>query len=164
VRGSIFISYRRIDAAYASSAIHDQLAAHFGRDRVIRDIESIPLGAGFAQTISHAVRQSAVFLVIIGPNWLSAVDRAGVRRIDDPDDICRHEIETAFAEGIPVIPVLVGAATLPRPEELPESLRSLSQLNAVIIRRAETLPATSLALYAVKGKTPNGLRALAENL
>lgn len=134
MKSSIFISYRRADTEYASARIHDQLAAHFGRDRVFRDVEAIQPGADFAQTISQAVSQSTVCLVMIGPNWLSSADHAAARRIDDPRDFIRFEVETAFAQGIPVIPVLVGDARPPRPAELPESLRGLSQLNMVVIR------------------------------
>ena len=142
MRNSIFISYRRADAGYASSAIHDQLAAHFGRDRVFRDVEALQPGADFAQTISQAVRQSAVCLVIIGPNWLSEENRGGARRIADPNDFIRFEIETAFSQGIPVIPVLVGDAVLPLAVELPKSLRRLSHLNTVVIRSGRELAGT----------------------
>jgi hypothetical protein len=134
VKDSIFISYRRADSEYAASTIHDQLAAHFGRDRVFRDIHTIQPGAEFLQTINHAIKQSSVCLVIIGPNWLSTVDSAGSRRIDDPTDFIRIEIETAFAKDIPIIPVLVGDALIPVPEELPKSLRRLTLLNALVIR------------------------------
>ena len=131
---SIFISYRRADTEYASSAIHDRLAAHFGRERVFRDVEAIQPGVGFAEAISQAIRRSTVCLVIIGDNWLSARDGAGTRRIDHPQDFIRHEIETVFAQGIPVIPVLVGNARMPSSKDLPESLRRLSLLNAVELR------------------------------
>ena len=130
---SIFISYRRNDSAYASSAIHDRLAAHFGRDSVFRDVEAISAGATFPQLITQAVQRSSVCLAVIGDTWL-APDQTGMRRIDHPDDWVRLEIETAFAESKPVIPVLVGNAPMPRPDDLPDSLRQLCLLNAVEIR------------------------------
>jgi hypothetical protein len=131
---SIFISYRRNDTAYASSAIYDRLAAHFGRDQVFLDLEVIPPGVDFAQAITHAIRRSSICLVIIGDKWLSGRDAAGARRMDHPQDFIRLEIETAFAQGIAVIPVLVGNAWMPSPNDLPASLHQLSQLNAVELR------------------------------
>jgi hypothetical protein len=44
----------------------------------------------------------------------------GTRRLDDPDDFVRLELEAALARGIRVIPVLVDRAPLPRSDSLPE--------------------------------------------
>jgi formylglycine-generating enzyme required for sulfatase activity len=65
-------------------------------------------------------------LAIIGPNWVDARDeKTGNRRIDDPEDWVRVEIERALARKIPVIPVLVAGAALPSKSDLPQSLQPL---------------------------------------
>jgi hypothetical protein len=39
----------------------------------------------------------------------------------------------ALANGVAVVPVLIGGATMPRPEELPEALRDLARRNAITV-------------------------------
>ena len=59
------------------------------------DIDSIPAGVDFEQHIREEIKICDVVLVLIGDDWLSATDDGGNRRIDDPDDFVRLEIETA---------------------------------------------------------------------
>jgi hypothetical protein len=73
-------------------------------------------------------------LVLIGPNWLAPTDYEGQRRLEDPDDIVRLEIEAAFERGVTVIPILIHGAMMPRREELPESLAKLARRNALSLR------------------------------
>jgi formylglycine-generating enzyme required for sulfatase activity len=51
--------------------------------------------------------------------------RSPHRRIDNPEDWVRVEIERALARNIPVIPVLVAGATLPSKTDLPPTLQPL---------------------------------------
>ncbi|MEM9267240.1 MAG: hypothetical protein AAGA46_17120 [Cyanobacteria bacterium P01_F01_bin.13] len=44
ISGSIFISYRRSDSIAETGRIYDRLATEFGRDRVFKDVDSIPFG------------------------------------------------------------------------------------------------------------------------
>jgi hypothetical protein len=37
----VFISYRREDAGGAAGRLYDRLCAHFGSDRVFRDVDTI---------------------------------------------------------------------------------------------------------------------------
>jgi hypothetical protein len=75
-----------------------------------------------------------VLLAIIGPTWLTAADERGGRRLDDPDDIVRLEIEAALTRGVRVIPILVEGAIMPGRQDLPESLADLARRNALVIR------------------------------
>jgi hypothetical protein len=50
-----------------------------------------------------AVAGCDVLLAVIGPNWLETPDEGGRRRLDDPDDYVRVEVETALGRGIPVV-------------------------------------------------------------
>ena len=57
----------------------------------------------------------------------------GTRRIDEDRDWVRVEIEMALRLGIPVIPVLVERARMPRPSEVPEEIRDVTELNALSV-------------------------------
>ena len=54
--------------------------------------------------------------------WLGARDAAGRRRLDDPGDFVRLEIELALAARVAVVPVLVEGAAMPSAADLPPSL------------------------------------------
>jgi len=126
----IFISYRRDDSRGYAGRLQGDLSRRYSDEHVFRDIE-IPPGADFGEYITGLVDRCNVVLAIIGPRWLDARDRDGERRIDDPDDWVRLEIERALArDGVEVIPVLVDGARLPPREELPESLLALRRRNA----------------------------------
>jgi hypothetical protein len=127
----IFVSYRRADAAYPAGWLFDRLVDHYGDDHVFRDVDSIPLGDDFVKEITAAVGSCAVLLTVIGAQWLTAVGEGGQRRLDDPTDFVRLEIEVAFAHGVRVIPVLVDGARMPNVTELPASLAQLAHRQAL---------------------------------
>jgi hypothetical protein len=55
-----------------------------------------------------------VVLVVIGPGWFDSRTDDGRRRLDDPEDHVRVEIETVLRlESLLVIPVLVRNASMP---------------------------------------------------
>jgi hypothetical protein len=126
----IFLSYRRQDSASATGRIAEALEAHFGDDRVLRDREFAP-GEDFVAAIKRAVDSATVVLVVIGPRWLGASDGAGRRRLDDPGDFVRIEIELALAARVGVVPVLVEGASMPTAVDLPLSLADLSRRQAL---------------------------------
>jgi hypothetical protein len=99
---------------------------------VFIDVDSIPIGADFRTYLADAVGGCDVLLVVIGDRW-AVGDRGGQARLHDPDDYVRIEIETALVRSIPVVPVLVGKAPIPRESELPVSLRPLVHRNACSI-------------------------------
>ena len=71
---------------------------------------------------------------MIGMRWLTVSGRDGGRRIDDPEDMVRIEIETALARGLKVIPLLVQGAAMPTEAQLPSTLRKLAYLTALQVR------------------------------
>jgi hypothetical protein len=124
-RGRIFISYRREDTAYPAGWLFDRLVRHFGRDQIFKDIDAIRPGDLFAQVITTAVQSCDVLLALIGNKWLTIANLDGRRRLDNPDDFVRLEIEAALARNVRVIPVLVSGAQMPGASDLPSTLAPL---------------------------------------
>jgi len=129
---TIFISYRSDDSINIVNRLHDRIAETFGQKNIFMDV-SAPLGGEFAADISRR----DVVLVVIGPNWLIAKDRAGRRRLDDPDDFVVVEIAAAFAQNIRVIPVLVSGARMPKLSELPNSIQPLVRCRATKVSTSQ---------------------------
>jgi hypothetical protein len=94
------------------------------------DVDNVPLGVNFAKLLQDEVARCDVLLALIGRSWLSARGDDGRRRPDNPNDFVRTEIATALRRNIPVIPVLVDGAAVPKAEELPEELKDLAVCNA----------------------------------
>lgn len=126
----IFISYRRDDSRGYAGRLQSDLSRRFANEAVYRDVETPP-GVDFGEHIRSLVDRCNVVLAIIGPGWLDARDRDGRRRLDDPMDWVRVELERALVlEDVDVIPVLVDGAQIPRSEELPPALAALCRRNA----------------------------------
>ncbi|MCA8950632.1 MAG: SUMF1/EgtB/PvdO family nonheme iron enzyme [Planctomycetes bacterium] len=126
-----FLSYRVDDAAGDAKLLYDRLAEAFGSDRVYLDTSRLQPGDVFPAALEQALANATCLLAVIGKQWLLQHDEFGRRRIDDPDDWVRRELERAFARGIPVIPLTVRDAKLPPARALPESLASLAARDAL---------------------------------
>lgn len=133
----IFISYRREDAAGDAGRLADHLYRRFGADRVFLDIDAINPGIDFVDALHASLQQTAAILVVIGPRWTTLRDAHGTRRLDDAKDFVRLEVEAALGRRIPVVPVLVQGATMPRSEDLPPSLAAFATRQAAVIDHAE---------------------------
>ncbi|WP_017300209.1 toll/interleukin-1 receptor domain-containing protein [Nodosilinea nodulosa] len=132
----IFISYRRSDSEDIAGRIYDRLAAHFGKDSIFFDVDAIPFGEDLRDYINASLDQCQVVLAVIGKTWLTVTDENGNRRIDNPADWVRLELEEALNRKgqVSVIPLLVSRATLPAPNDLPPSLAALAYRNAAQAR------------------------------
>lgn len=129
----VVISYRRDDASGHAGHLYADLAQRFGEDHVFLDIDNIAPGLDFAEVITDAIHSADVLIVVIGRRWLSGTDRHGRRKIDQPDDFVRLELESAIDKGLRVLPVLVQEAEMPLTEDLPPSLATLARRNALEI-------------------------------
>jgi len=125
----VFISYRRQDSLAACDHLHASLAQRFGGERVFRDLLTIKPGEDYPAVIDRAIKNTSVFIALIGRHWLT-VKLKGRRRLDDRDDSVRLEIESALRYGVTVIPVLVDGAKMPGRKDLPTSLADLADRNA----------------------------------
>jgi hypothetical protein len=129
--GNVFINYRRGDEPGFVQALLGRLEQSFPQERLFIDVDHIPPGEDFVRVLESQVAECDALLAVIGRGWLDAKDESGHRRLDDPNDFVRVEIESALRQGKRVIPVLVHDARMPRADELPEPLRPLATRNAV---------------------------------
>jgi len=127
---SIFVSYRRDDAAGFAGRVEDELERRFGDVEVFRDVDDIASGEDFVRRLDHALQSCRVFVAVIGKTWLTARNADGTRRLDDPNDFVRQEISAALRRDVRVIPVLVDGARMPAEADLPEGLKSLARRQA----------------------------------
>jgi hypothetical protein len=125
----IFISYRRRGSQGFAGRLADDLIERFGAAQVFRDVEIRP-GDDFTAAIQSAIANSGALLVVIGPRWLDHRDTRGKPRLHAPGDWVRLEIEAALARRARIVPVLVGGAPMPPGAALPESIRSLANIQA----------------------------------
>jgi TIR domain len=121
--GRIFISYRRDESAYPAGWLYDRLADHCDGGQVFKDVDSIKLGDDFVEVITRAVGSCDVLLALIGEQWLAITDAQGRRRLDDPNDFVRLEIEAALARNVRIIPILVDGARMPTTEDWAADVR-----------------------------------------
>jgi hypothetical protein len=128
---AFFISYRRGQNRWQARDIRRELARRFGDDSVFMDTSSIEYGESFPDQIARAIRGCSLMLVLIGPHWL---EPSHPRRIDDPHDWVRREVEAGLQrrEAV-VVPALVDGALVPDESQLPEPLKGLTALHAVVI-------------------------------
>src|SRR5438067_5356698 len=121
---TIAISYRRDDSSPITGRLYDRLEAKFGPQNVFMDIDSIRPGTDFREQINETISHADAVVAVIGHRWLGE-QPDGSRRIDDPNDFVRLEISSALKCKIPVIPVLVDDAPMPKQEKLPPDLEPL---------------------------------------
>ena len=130
---AVFISYRREDTAPYAGRIFDRLSEHFGRKNVFLDVDALMPGQDFVQVLEQTLEATEVVVVVIGKGWSSIVNEHGHRRLELESDYVRQEIATALNRSVPIIPVLVGRAAMPRREDLPEALAALARHQAIEI-------------------------------
>jgi hypothetical protein len=132
----IFVSYRRADSADAAGRLYDRLAEQFGQHNVFMDVDDIRPGEDYVEAIERRIGNCDTMIVLIGPNWASATNEAGGRRLDDPGDLARLELEAGLRRNVRVIPILVSNAELPDAADLPDSLKPMLRRQAATLGHA----------------------------
>jgi hypothetical protein len=135
----IFISYRRDDTPLEADSLKAHLATHLEAEFIL-DVDSIPLGKNFVNYIREQVSFCDAMIVVIGGQWMSIEGPQGGARIQDPRDWVHVEIKAALERDIPLFPVLIDDASAPDPDELPQAIAELGQLNAARLRRQDWAP------------------------
>ena len=161
----VFLSYRREDSAAHAGRLADALRTRLGPDGVFLDVAAIRPGTDFTAAIDDALGRSDAVLVVIGPRWLSAATQDGRPRLADPQDYVRREVSEALDSALPVVPVLVGGASLPAAQDLPDELAPLARRQAVALDDSTWHRDVDALLDSLTGGTPGaagrGRRAVA---
>jgi hypothetical protein len=147
---TIFISYRREDSEGEAGRLADDLAENFSQGSVFMDVDAIQPGRDFRKAIAENIHKCSVLLAVVGPGWLESKDALGQKRLEDSNDFVRLEISSALQREIPVVPVLVRAAKMPRAEQLVPDLRELAYRNAVELTHARWKSDLQILIRALK--------------
>lgn len=131
----IFISYRRADSNSESRQIYEALIERFGEKNIFRDKDRIPKGSDFRKTIEQYVFSSDEMLVLIGQKWLNIREDSdpSKRRLDNPEDFVRIEIDMGLRHVKHITPVVVQGAEMPSERVLPVRLAQLAFKNAYFL-------------------------------
>lgn len=127
----VFMSYRRSMSFDICGRLGDRLRATFGEPRVIRDIESFPVGQDFTLYISKAIPKCTHVMVLIDRDWLQEIKRRQKAR---QFDWVRFEVGCAIANGVRIIPVLLNGTRMPAADKLPADLKPLANTHAIELR------------------------------
>ena len=95
------------------------------------DVEDINPGQNFADAIDHSISACKIALIVIGPRWSKILsERAAKHEVD----YLSHEVSSALANKLTIVPVLVGAAVMPQKTDLPAALSDLAFHQAAELR------------------------------
>jgi hypothetical protein len=130
----VFICYRREDSIDTAGRIYDWMAARLPEGGVFLDVDSILAGRDFREALEMAFNETGIVLALIGQKWLNVTDHSGLRRLDDPKDFVRLEIEAATQRSIPIVPVLLQGVEMPGADRLPPPLAPFAYRNALAVR------------------------------
>ncbi len=135
--------------------MYDRLGRSFGKEKIFFDVQAIPYGADFRRHLEESIRVSFVMLAIIGFNWpAEGPDRRSMR--ENEKDFVRIELETAFRYDVPILPVLMGDAIMPREEQLPRRLRRFSTIQAASVSQGRNFdPDMDRLISAVERLLPH---------
>jgi TIR domain len=130
----VFLSYRRNDVGGYAGRLSDDLRQRMGAKSVFLDVTAIGLGEAFTAAIDRALDESDAVVAVIGPGWLTASTPEGSPRLLDRDDYVRLELARVLQREVRVVPILVGGASLPTADALPEDLRGLVERQGMVLR------------------------------
>lgn len=121
------------------STLARELRSVVGEDRVFHDRETLEGGDNWRERLREEIGRCSVFLAIIGREWLQSRDPdSGQRRLDDPGDWVRVEIELALDQArtrrLLIAPVLVDDARMPGDNSKLPTLQGLFECQSFRLR------------------------------
>ncbi|MEM7199622.1 MAG: SUMF1/EgtB/PvdO family nonheme iron enzyme [Planctomycetota bacterium] len=159
----VFISYRRDESTTTAANLRNCIDAVFGEGSTFLDESGIEVGEDFEERVLGALDAAEVVVWVIGPNWLGADpwgrhDRP--RRIDDPEDFCRRELQRALDQRKAILPVLDRAPRMPPVDALPQCLQALPRVQAATLEPNLWGKAVRSVLEAIRRRVRPTARSL----
>lgn len=150
----LFISYRRDDVPQLTYEVFKRLCEAYGESEVFLDTGSLMASDDFKRVIEKYILNCNAVLAMMGKSWCSARDSRGIPRLGQRDDSVTWELETALKNRVMVVPVLVDGTPMPKREELPAGLKSLSGCNTFALETGTKLADSILRIrYALDAST-----------
>lgn len=150
----VFINYRTGDGEWPAAFLDDKFKRRFGADRVFRDATSLEPGHDFRHELRRRLERCTVLVVIIGPSWLTSRDDSGRRRLDNPADYVRMEIEESLKRTIRVLPITLNDVRLPLADELPDAIADLAHRQSRAFRSRHYEPDFEQILSVIDKEIP----------
>lgn len=154
----VFLSYLRSSAHPDVARVIDGLKQAHGPQSFVDAPPIRAAGSAYRTLVENAMRECVGTVVIAGPEIDKQTDALGRRRLDNPDDPLRIELESALKiHKFMVVVTLVGGSRLP--DALPAPLRPLWQRGALHMGAAESFEDDMRNLSAATGLMLNGIAA-----
>jgi formylglycine-generating enzyme required for sulfatase activity len=151
VAGKIFINYRRGEDQKDAQHLATLLGRQFGDKRIFIDVRGIDGGDQWLHTLEKQVAASDAMIALIGKGWLELKDDEGNRRLDNAHDFVRFEISQALQRNIPILPVLLDGAQMPKAAQLPPNIIGLLGIQATRLRSESVVLDSEAIARQLKG-------------
>ncbi|MEM7429224.1 MAG: SUMF1/EgtB/PvdO family nonheme iron enzyme [Pseudomonadota bacterium] len=132
MEAEIFINYRREDSEADAHLIACHLENVYGEKAVFLDTPSMGHDDPFTEQLQKAIAKCRVFIVVIGPEWLTLLQTKHKKQPRDRDYLL-DELEYAYQvnrtrrEGedkVLIVPLLIAPAAMPTLDKLPDALKA----------------------------------------
>lgn len=160
----IYIATRKSDAHPDVARVIEGLRAEYPLGTFVEGVRAAAGTEAYRTMVEAAMRETVGTVVIAGPEFNTEPDALGKRRLDDPNDPLRIELEAALKyHKFMIVIGLVGGALMPEPNELPRSLRALTRRGYVTMGMGESFDAhqsylNKSVLWMVNGTAKRSLR------
>lgn len=156
----LFLSYRRTDAHADVQDVIGRLKRTHGAQSFVDAPPLRAAASAYRSLVENAMRECVGTIVLAGPELHSGPDALGRRRLDDPEDPLRIELEAALKIHKTMIVIgLVGGAELPPVSALPRSLRLLTRRGTIRVAAFESFDADAGYLSSAAGRMLDGSAA-----
>jgi hypothetical protein len=98
----LFISYVRDDTEAETNALYQTLRSEFGEATIYKDVDNVPIGANWKESVRTAIEDSTAFLWVVGPAWTPSGGRPATHQLDRVGDISAFEAWTASSPTGPI--------------------------------------------------------------